>query len=94
MTNLCEMPEWQAQRLPVIVLNFLILFNYINIYFPVSVPVSSITVELFLLGGSNWFETKPIDAEKLAIRKLYKASRESKLSLNLNAIETACAIRK
>lgn len=39
-----------------------IFFNYLNIYFPVSVPVSSITVELFLLGGPNCFETKPIDA--------------------------------
>ncbi|EFX70525.1 hypothetical protein DAPPUDRAFT_257050 [Daphnia pulex] len=29
----------------------------------ISVPVSSITVELFLLGGPNCFETKPIDAE-------------------------------
>jgi hypothetical protein len=69
-------------------------FKLHNISFSVCVSVSSITVELFLLGGPNWFETKPIDAEKLAIRKLYNASRKIKLDLNLNALETACAMRR
>jgi|688.fasta_scaffold963576_2 hypothetical protein len=56
-------------------------------------PVPNVTINMYLYGGPNWSEFKATETEKANIKQFYKASRQLKLAITLNALDTVKKIR-
>jgi hypothetical protein len=56
-------------------------------------PVQNVTINPYLYGGPNWSEAKATETERVNIKQFYNASRQLKLAVTLNALDTAKKIR-
>lgn len=56
-------------------------------------PVQNVTINTYLYGGPNWSKVKATETERANIKQFYKASRQIKLDVTLNALDTAKKIR-
>jgi hypothetical protein len=55
--------------------------------------VQNVTINPYLYGGPNWSEAKATETERVNIKQFYNASRQFKLAVTLNALDTAKKIR-
>jgi hypothetical protein len=56
-------------------------------------PVQNVTINPYLYGGPNWSEAKATETERANIKQFYNSSRQLKLAVTLNALDTAKKIR-